>query len=221
MTGSENTKELLVTVHLSNDGKAVKGSSILMSYDATYLSVDGVSNGTLFGVAGQTALFFHKESEGKIQIDAAALGVDRSINYSGDIATIRFKVLKTGDYNISFSDVKLRDAANAELTPQYGTLTFASALPTTYDISQNYPNPFNPTTVITYQLPEQVQVDIGIYNALGEKVATLVSKIQDAGYYKVEWNGRNGYQQPLPSGVYFYKMVAGDYKSMRKMMLLK
>jgi hypothetical protein len=221
VTGSESSKALLVTLHLANDGKGVKGSSIVMSYDASCLSVEGVSSGTLFGTAGQTALFFHKESEGKIQIDAAALGIDNAANYSGDVATIRFKVLKTGDYNIGFIDVKLRDAANAELTPQYGTLTFASVLPTTYDISQNYPNPFNPTTVIAYQLPEQVQVDIAIYNALGQKVATVVSKLQEAGYYKVEWNGRNDYQQVMPTGVYFFKMVAGDYKTIKKMMMLK
>jgi nitrous oxidase accessory protein len=221
VTGSESTKALLVTLHLANDGKGVKGSSIVMSYDASCLLVEGVSNGTLFGTAGQTAFFYHRESEGKIQIDAAALGTDNSVNYSGDIATIRFKVLKAGDYNIGFIDVKLRDAANAELTPQYGTLTFASVLPTTYDISQNYPNPFNPTTVIAYQLPEQVQVDIAIYNALGQKVATVVSKLQEAGYYKVEWNGRNDYQQVMPTGVYFFKMVAGDYKTIKKMMMLK
>ena len=65
------------------------------------------------------------------------------------------------------------------------------AIPSSFQLAQNYPNPFNPTTVIQYQMPNAVQVQLEIYNILGEKVVTLVNGQQDAGYYTVAWNGRN------------------------------
>ncbi|MCP4414150.1 MAG: T9SS type A sorting domain-containing protein, partial [Gammaproteobacteria bacterium] len=61
-------------------------------------------------------------------------------------------------------------------------------MPKSYKLSQNYPNPFNPTTSISYQLPQTSDVDLSIYNLLGQKVATLVSKKQPAGSHKVEWD---------------------------------
>jgi len=69
--------------------------------------------------------------------------------------------------------------------------------PLKYSLSQNYPNPFNPNTVISYQLPVISYVDLIIYNILGEKVTTLVSELQNAGLYKIEWDAGQ-----LPSGVY-------------------
>jgi len=88
--------------------------------------------------------------------------------------------------------------------------------PRGYSLSQNYPNPFNPTTTISYQLPAINSVDLSIFNVLGQKVATLVSTKQSAGAYNVEWEA-NSYA----SGIYYYQLVAGDYKEVKKMILLK
>jgi len=82
---------------------------------------------------------------------------------------------------------------------------------------QNYPNPFNPTTTISYQLPAISKVDISIYNLLGQKVATLVSKKQQAGTYKIEWDASG-----FASGLYFYKLVTDEnFVQSRKLILLK
>ena len=91
-----------------------------------------------------------------------------------------------------------------------------SKIPTVFSLAQNYPNPFNPTTMITYDIPRTSEVTIAVYNVLGEKVATLVDGRLNAGEYKVSFDGGN-----LPSGVYFYRIQAGNYTSARKMILIK
>ena len=89
-------------------------------------------------------------------------------------------------------------------------------VPTAYDLSQNYPNPFNPTTEFEYSLAKAGQVNVSVFNLLGQKVADLVNTNQKAGKYRVTWNADN-----LPSGVYFYRLEAGSFSMTRKMLLLK
>jgi len=96
-----------------------------------------------------------------------------------------------------------------------------SQLPTVFDIAQNYPNPFNPTTTIKYQLPKQSDVKIVIYNVLGQVVRTLVDNKVDAGYHQKVWDGMNEFGQRVSTGVYFYRMVAGDFVKSKKMILMK
>ena len=85
-----------------------------------------------------------------------------------------------------------------------------------YDLAQNFPNPFNPTTVITYSIPTSSNVMVKVYNVLGKLITTLVNENQEAGIYKVNFDA-NG----LSNGVYFYKIQAGSYTSVKKMLLLK
>ncbi len=90
------------------------------------------------------------------------------------------------------------------------------AIPTVFSLDQNYPNPFNPTTAIGYQLSVVSQVDLNIYNVLGQKVATLVSKLQAPGQYQISWDASG-----FPSGLYFYQIRTGKHSEERKMMLLR
>jgi hypothetical protein len=97
-----------------------------------------------------------------------------------------------------------------------------AAIPTVYNLSQNYPNPFNPSTLINFDLPKQSAVTLEIYDVLGQKVKTLVNgETMDPGYYKVTWNGTNQYGSPVSSGIYFYRIVADKFTSLKKMMFLK
>ncbi len=93
-------------------------------------------------------------------------------------------------------------------------------IPKTYNLEQNYPNPFNPTTQINYQLPESQMVTLEIYNSLGEKIRTLVNESQNAGYHSVQWNGLNNSGRTVASGMYLYRITAGKYISVKKMLLL-
>ena len=90
-----------------------------------------------------------------------------------------------------------------------------------FALQQNYPNPFNPTTGIRYSIPRDAKVELSIYNALGQKVKTLVSGIQSAGAHKVVWDGTNQAGVKVASGVYYYRITSGDFHAIRKMMLLK
>jgi hypothetical protein len=88
-------------------------------------------------------------------------------------------------------------------------------------LKQNYPNPFNPGTVISYQVPLLCHVTIKIYDVLGRVVATLVSEEKNAGSYKVEFDARSYEGGNLTSGIYFYKMSAGNFSETKKMLLLR
>ncbi len=85
-----------------------------------------------------------------------------------------------------------------------------------YSLAQNFPNPFNPVTKISYSIPKSSEVSLTIYDILGQKVSELVREKQDAGSYSVEFNASS-----LSSGVYYYKIEAGDFTSIKKMTLVK
>jgi hypothetical protein len=87
---------------------------------------------------------------------------------------------------------------------------------TQFELSQNYPNTFNPSTVINYSIPVNGLVSLKVYNILGQVVATLVNEVQTVGSYKATFNATS-----LSSGVYFYKIEAGSFTSVKKMMFLK
>ncbi len=92
----------------------------------------------------------------------------------------------------------------------------STALPTEYRLEQNFPNPFNPTTTIRFSLPQTVKATVTIYNILGQKVATLVDGIVEAGAHNVSWNAST-----VSSGVYFYQVRTDNFTATKKMMLLK
>ncbi|MDZ7290586.1 MAG: T9SS type A sorting domain-containing protein [candidate division KSB1 bacterium] len=95
----------------------------------------------------------------------------------------------------------------------------------TFALSQNYPNPFSrhggPETTIEYQVAEKSHVRISVYNLMGQLVATLVDKQQVPGAYSMAWNGKDFKGNPVPSGIYFVKMVAGSFEQLRKMTLIR
>ncbi len=97
-----------------------------------------------------------------------------------------------------------------------GVKDMTETIPKSYALYQNYPNPFNPTTVISYQLSAVSNVTLRVYNVLGQEVTTLVNERQNPGSYTITFNAGN-----LPSGVYFYRLTAGKFMSVKKLMLLK
>ncbi|MFA7420911.1 MAG: T9SS type A sorting domain-containing protein [Melioribacteraceae bacterium] len=91
-----------------------------------------------------------------------------------------------------------------------------NTIPTKFELSQNYPNPFNPTTVLQYSLPKEGNVSLKVYNVIGQEVATLVNAHQKIGNYKVNFNAEH-----LASGIYFYRIQAGSFSEVKKMLLIK
>ena len=106
-------------------------------------------------------------------------------------------------------------------TPTSVKETVLSTLPTEFSLDQNYPNPFNPTTQIMYSLPRETAVTLSVYNTRGQKVATLVSKKQAAGVHQVSWTAQDDNGVNLPTGLYFYRLEAGEFSTTKKMLLVK
>jgi hypothetical protein len=94
-------------------------------------------------------------------------------------------------------------------------------IPAVYELHPNYPNPFNPTTTVRYDLPVAQDVTIVIYNVRGEMVRMLVDQYQMPGRHEAVWDGRYSRGESVASGLYLYKIVAGEFVSTRKMTMLK
>ncbi|MFA5011694.1 MAG: T9SS type A sorting domain-containing protein [Ignavibacteria bacterium] len=97
-----------------------------------------------------------------------------------------------------------------------GISVISTELPFDYLLGQNYPNPFNPVTKINFQIPARGNVTMKAYNQLGQEVGVHVNKIMDAGYYSTDFDASK-----LSSGIYFYKLTAGNFTQTQKMMLIK
>ncbi len=94
--------------------------------------------------------------------------------------------------------------------------------PTAFSLADNFPNPFNPATTIQYALPQAADVELTVYNVIGQPVRTLVAEHQSAGRYAVEWDATNDSGHSLSSGMYFYRLQAGEeFREVKKMLLLK
>ena len=123
----------------------------------------------------------------------------------------------TGAYNQTYGGgTSYGDAFILKFNPSVDIKKISNEIPSKYSLNQNYPNPFNPITNIKFDIPKTTHAKVIIYNALGKEVATLVNEKLSAGSYEVDWDA-SGY----PSGVYFYKLTAGDFNETKKMILLK
>ena len=107
-------------------------------------------------------------------------------------------------------------ADEGEGSPEVEGLETQSELPTAFALDQNYPNPFNPRTLIEFALPETREVELAVFDVMGRRVATLVDGVLSAGYHEVAWNAEH-----LPTGVYLYRITAGDFMQVKQMMLVK
>ncbi|VAX27407.1 hypothetical protein MNBD_IGNAVI01-69 [hydrothermal vent metagenome] len=142
--------------------------------------------------------------------------------WSADLENEPIRVIDGATFDVlagimyySFGNYKLIPRKNSDFVG-YTDVEENVVTPKVFALSQNYPNPFNPTTIIQYSIPTNNFVTLKVYDVLGREVKTLVSKEQSAGVYNVEFNASS-----LTSGVYFYRIEAGSFVSVRKLMLLK
>lgn len=133
-----------------------------------------------------------------------------------DIVSDLFKISTTGSHAIKItgSGVKVDKVQLIQRT--FTSVKDKNNIPEGYALDQNYPNPFNPTTKIGYMIPKEAKVTLKVYDILGREVFTLVNAYQAAGFYEVKFNASR-----LATGVYIYRIQAGDFVQTKKMMLLK
>ncbi|MCE1188409.1 MAG: T9SS type A sorting domain-containing protein [Ignavibacteria bacterium] len=144
----------------------------------------------------------------------------QSLNYPVTIQVNGGDILVQDKINGKIVNQTLRNGqAFVLVSKEINQLTVKNAqLPTAFGLEQNYPNPFNPSTVITYQLPKNCTVHLAVYDVLGRKVADLVNLEQEAGNYSVTFATD---QYHLASGMYIYRLEAGNFTSVKKMMLIR
>jgi len=138
-------------------------------------------------------------------------------NYKTSPLLIRFRLRDNGNTTYDgwyIDDVEIKDLITVINGHQ-------DVIPDKYSLSQNYPNPFNPSTTISYQLPKSGEVELKIYNMLGQEVRKLVDENQVAGQYTVQWDGRDYSSRTAASGVYLYRLKAGEFVETKKMLLLR
>ncbi|MCP4710777.1 MAG: T9SS type A sorting domain-containing protein, partial [Planctomycetes bacterium] len=147
------------------------------------------------------------------------------VSNPADLAEVGNYDFRTTIENVFFDDNYVYAAASGaalmiiDFTPPTGILEEQlSAAPGSFQLDQNYPNPFNPSTVFPYRLAEPGHVNLTVYDLLGRRVATLIDTWQAPGQHSVTWDPHRGTMQ---SGVYFYRLVAGNYAEVRKCVLLK
>ena len=134
-----------------------------------------------------------------------------SITLGEDLYTDTLTATVTGDTAYSFDLEAV--VSNIDLD-QLG-------IPKVFALNQNFPNPFNPSTTIRYQLPQATHVSINVYNLLGQMMTTLVDEDQKAGYKAVVWDGTNSSGHSVSSGLYIYRMKAGEFIDVKRMIFLK
>jgi len=139
----------------------------------------------------------------KIQMNVYFIALDEESKFNPEIQLTKMK--------IDEKTVNLTAVNNPEKTE----------LPNNFQLMQNHPNPFNPETTIKFSIAKTEHVQILIYNQLGQKVKTLLNENKTPGVYELNWDGRNEFGEKVGSGIYLYKMLAGKYTAIKKMVYIR
>ena len=185
-------------------------STVAVNAQITEL-VDSLQSVTFQNISGSMVILIWNNPT-PVTISASSIN---AITFPGD--TVLLITENTGTVTIQLDSIQ-QISFQSLVT---GVTKQGSTLPKQFAVSQNYPNPFNPSTIINYALPKSSLVTIKIYNVLGQEVKTLVSSELQAGNYSVHWNGDNNIGHSVASGIYIYRVVAGQNVKTMKMIYLK
>jgi hypothetical protein len=206
----------------------------IWDYDSCAVQIVGKTTNPNFGTTDSAGNNWFERTDHYYFISSSFLTINAKLNYweTEDTAAIRAKI--SGKVNfIPVLDVCSRPIPYypdicSNLPPMDPSIplckiagTSDEKVPKSFAVSQNYPNPFNPQTIIKYVLPEPEHVRIVIYNILGQKVRALVDEDQEAGEKSVNWDGKDDLGKEVATGIYFYHIKAGDFSTVKKMILLK
>ena len=219
----DSTVSVEIAVLQSPVADSVDKVEIELEYDSELLSLNDV---TTLELIGGWEILELSDSAGFVHFFAT--GEDIISNF-GSIFKLDFVVFPPSNElplftEINIMKVTLNDGIVIGI-PGNGTINFnpvdidiprMDGMPRYYFLSQSYTNPFNPVTTISYSLPRSGEVSLVIYNLIGEEVTTLLDGSHKAGVHEVTWDASN-----MASGIYFYRLQAGDFVKTRKMLLLK
>lgn len=207
---------LTIIVEASNLSE-VYSVELIFIYDQDAFHFENLQAGKLM----KGYLLESSASNGQIKV---AFAGDRPISGSGSILEMIFitkEQITKDEAKITLTDATFNERCLLEFNMS-SIIHFGENLGLhNYAVSQNYPNPFNPETMIKFSLPTNSHVKIEIFNLLGQKVVTLIDEFKLAGTYEVKWNGRDSDGSEVASGVYFYRFLTDEFRTSRKMLILK
>ena len=202
-----------------NNVDGVASVEVTLKYDPALMTFNDarVSDAT----SGMQMSYYNDKKDGLIRI---AMAGSAMLQNDGDVADITFGVSNDIRGKVSSQIAVQQFLANESDLTKLAASSDIQIIgkPTTYQLDHNYPNPFNPSTTIGYQLPDDnTHVRLLIYNITGQLVKTLVDANQNAGEYKVVWDGTNNSGVQVSSGVYLFRIAAGKFAQVKKLLLLK
>lgn len=195
-----------------DETRDVLSAQIKISYDERAYRVLGVRNTV------HTADYLIASHTGAGELLVALAGAQSQASGEGAILELELEAIATEGAGALRIDSASLNGGHIGATP---VAALGPIQPKAFNLSANWPNPFNPSTSLRYALPEAAQVTLAVYDMLGQKVRTLVDGAQQAGQYTVSWDARNDLGHSVASGLYFYRIEAGDFTQTRKMTLLR
>ena len=181
-----------------------------------------LSEGDLFDLNPNGSVFETRIEGDRLMVIGARIGKQWSATEEGTLANLRFEVLQEGGIET------LQHGAGVLLNPVYdlqsvswGKTISELLVPARARLDQNYPNPFNPSTAIPFAVPDHSDVNLAIYNILGQKIRTLATGPMSPGFHTLVWNGRDEMDRQVASGLYLYLLEVGRYQQTRKMLLVR
>ena len=222
-----------VTIEIS-DTKLLPPAQLPAHWEYLYRSLIGYLEQVHFGIKGQvTDSLTNLPLKAKISI--SGFDMDSSEVYSDSLHGMYYRMIIAGNYNLTFSApgyyskivqnvASVNDQAtvlNVKLRPITTGIANNNEVPNEFKLHQNFPNPFNPVTNIKFQIPATVETSrwdvlLAVYDILGNEIAVLANGKLAPGTYEYTWDA-----SAFPSGVYFYRLTAGDFSNVNKMILLK
>jgi hypothetical protein len=204
------------------------GIAFELMYPNDQMKVLSVEPGSLWG-SGTLFHFSDAHSKGILGIGASLTDRSQKLTGNGHIARIRIKAKPEARGNdvlpmIYLNNIVAMNHAGERIGLANETLAQVNDLPATpkeFRLHQNFPNPFNASTLIRYELPVSSRVTIKIFAVVGVEVTTLMDREEEAGAHQIVWDGTDSRGGTVSSGVYLYKIVAGDHQEVRKCVLMK
>jgi len=211
-------KNITLPVYLSNTNGVVS-IQLKLKYETTLMTLDNISLGSNYSDFNLN--YYSDPKTGELSI---AIAGTKPMNSDGNVLNLVFNISKDAK-GIASTKLDLNQFIANETDYSKSISTQSIEIigkPTAYQLSQNYPNPFNPSTIISYDVPDNnVPVSLIIYNIQGQEVKTLINSVQNAGRYKITWDGTNNLGERVSSGIYIYRLQANKFVGVKKLVLLK